>query len=98
MAQRAAQQLLDAADMFVLPSLHEGMSLVLLEAMDAGLPVVATLVIGSEEVVVSTRVRARGERVLLVVKVTLCSLYGAQLLWIVPALFRDPVDMPGWLC
>jgi len=47
-----ARLLLDAADVFVLPSLHEGMPLVLLEAMDAGLAVVATRVIGSEEVVV----------------------------------------------
>ncbi len=44
--------LLDAADVFVLPSRHEGMPLALLEAMDAVLPVVATRVIGSEEVVV----------------------------------------------
>lgn len=46
-----ARLLLDAADVFVLPSLHEGMPLALLEAMDARLPVVATRVIGSEEVV-----------------------------------------------
>lgn len=47
-----ARMLLDAADVFVLPSRHEGMPLVRLEAMDAGLPLVATRVIGSEEVVV----------------------------------------------
>ncbi len=47
-----ARQLLDAADVFVLPSLHEGMPLVLLEAMEVRLPVVATRVIGSEEVII----------------------------------------------
>lgn len=46
-----ARMLLDAADVFVLPSRHEGMPLAAMEAMDAGLPVVATWSIGSDEVV-----------------------------------------------
>ena len=47
-----ARMLLDAADVFALPSRSEGMPLAALEAMDAGLPVVGTRVIGTEEVVV----------------------------------------------
>lgn len=50
-----ARELLDAADVFVLPSRSEGMPLAALEAMDAGLPVVATDVIGTSEVVVHGR-------------------------------------------
>jgi glycosyltransferase involved in cell wall biosynthesis len=46
-----ARALLDAADVFVLPSRYEGMPLALLEAMDAGLPVVTTRAPGCTEVV-----------------------------------------------
>jgi glycosyltransferase involved in cell wall biosynthesis len=43
---------LRASDIFVLPSLFEGMPLSILEAMGAGLPVIATAVDGTPEVVI----------------------------------------------
>jgi sugar transferase (PEP-CTERM/EpsH1 system associated) len=49
--RRDASQLLPALDVFVLSSLSEGISLALLEAMAAGVPVVATGVGGNPEVI-----------------------------------------------
>ncbi|MEM1067830.1 MAG: glycosyltransferase [Planctomycetota bacterium] len=50
--RRNIREALRGASMFVLPSLSEGISLTLLEAMACGLPVIATHVGGNPEVVV----------------------------------------------
>lgn len=54
------RDLLDAADVFVLPSLYEGTPLAVLEAMAAGRAIVATAIAGTDELVVD------GESALLV--------------------------------
>lgn len=45
------RQLLESCDVFVLPSLYEGLPLAVLEAMAAGKPVVATAIGGTNEIV-----------------------------------------------
>lgn len=50
-ARTDTAELLSAMDVFVLPSLTEGLSIALLEACAAGLPVVATAVGGNPEIV-----------------------------------------------
>jgi glycosyltransferase involved in cell wall biosynthesis len=50
-ARRDLGNILNAVDMFVMPSLWEGLPLSLVLAMGAGLPVVATRVAGIPEVV-----------------------------------------------
>lgn len=45
------EQVLEAADMFILPSYSEGMSLSLLEAMAAGIPVIASDIAGNRALV-----------------------------------------------
>src|SRR3954452_13086921 len=44
-------ELLDACDVFALPSLYEGSSLAVLEAMAAGIPIVSSAIGGTEELI-----------------------------------------------
>ncbi|MDD2671887.1 MAG: glycosyltransferase [Syntrophales bacterium] len=49
--RRDIPEILSALDLFILPSLTEGISITLLEAMAAGVPVVASRVGGNEEII-----------------------------------------------
>jgi glycosyltransferase involved in cell wall biosynthesis len=53
--RRDVPELLEAADVVVLPSLYEGLPLVAIEALAAGRPMVATEVDGTPEVVIHER-------------------------------------------
>lgn len=53
--RRDVPELLEAADLVILPSLYEGLPLVAIEALAAGRPMVATQVDGTPEVVIHER-------------------------------------------
>ncbi|MCZ7666096.1 MAG: glycosyltransferase family 4 protein [Chloroflexi bacterium] len=73
---------LQAADLFVLPSLSEGLPLVILEAMSSGLPVVATAVGGTDELVLT---EPPGQTGILVTAEDVAALRGGD-----PVLFNHP--------
>jgi glycosyltransferase involved in cell wall biosynthesis len=55
LAQEALKKIYASASLFVLPSLQEGLAMVLLEAMASGVPILATTRTGAQDVIINNQ-------------------------------------------